>query len=103
IFGAIQMNSRAILLAGAAAGVFVASPAAAAEGDTTAPISTATEAGASDGSLPENAIIITARRRNEQAQEVPLAISVLDQRAINDTGSFSVYKLQQLTPTLQVY
>jgi len=97
------MNSRTLLLAGAAAGAFLASPAVAAESSTTAPLSTAAEAAASDGSLPENAIIITARRRNEQAQEVPLGITVLDQRAINDTGSSSVYKIQQLTPTLQVY
>src|SRR5690606_14788429 len=31
------------------------------------------------------------------------AIGVLDGRTINDTGAFSVYKIQQLTPTLQVY
>src|SRR3569833_2957505 len=52
---------------------------------------------------PENVIIITARRRSDLAQDVPIAIGVLDGRTINDTGAFSVYKIQQLTPTLQIY
>ncbi len=51
----------------------------------------------------EDAIIVTARRREETAQEVPLAIAVLDAKAINDTGAFSIYKVQQLAPSLQVY
>ncbi len=53
--------------------------------------------------VPENVIIITARRRQEAAQDVPLAIATLDGRTINETGSFNVQKLQQLAPTLQVY
>ena len=55
------------------------------------------------GNVPENVIIITARRREERSQEVPLAIATLDGRSINDTGAFSVQKIQQLAPTLQVY
>ena len=98
------MISRAILLAGAAAGALVAGPALAEEADdVAAAVSTATGDTAEDGNVPENVIIITARRRNEQAQEAPLAIAVLDGRTINDTGAFSVYKIQQLAPTLQVY
>jgi iron complex outermembrane receptor protein len=59
--------------------------------------------GAEDGAYPENVIIVTARRRAESSQEVPLAVSALDGRTINETGSFSVLKIQALTPTLQVY
>ena len=55
------------------------------------------------GNVPENVIIITARRRQEAAQDAPLAIAMLDGRTINETGSFNVQKLQQLAPTLQVY
>src|SRR5688572_10303472 len=55
------------------------------------------------GIAPENLIIVTARRREESSQDVPLAIATLDGRTINDTGAFSVQKLQQLAPTLQVY
>jgi iron complex outermembrane receptor protein len=104
------MNKRTLLLAGFAAVAFSPAPAWAAENDAPAPaaedVAADDQAGvdsASGPNLPENVIIITARRRNEQAQEVPLAISVLDERAINDTGSNSIYKVQQLTPTLQVY
>lgn len=51
----------------------------------------------------EYAIVVTARRRTESAQDVPLAISVIDAQQIDDTGSFNVARLQQLTPTLQFY
>ena len=53
--------------------------------------------------VPENVIIIQARRRSEAAQDVPIAIATLDARTLNDTGAFSVAKIQQLAPTLQVY
>jgi iron complex outermembrane receptor protein len=109
------MISRGTLLAGAAAGVLLVNPAFAADAEAAASDSAAVvgtadasgaaadDASASDGNAPQNVIIITARRRDEQAQNVPIAIGVLDGRAINDTGAFSVYKIQQLTPTLQVY
>ena len=48
-------------------------------------------------------IIVTARRRAETAQAVPLAISVVRGDSIEATGNFNVVKLQQLAPTLQVY
>ncbi|MYL99033.1 TonB-dependent receptor [Novosphingobium sp. FGD1] len=48
-------------------------------------------------------IVVTARRRIESSQEVPLAISVVGGEHIDSTGSFNVGRLQQLTPTLQFY
>lgn len=48
-------------------------------------------------------IVVTARRRNETSQDVPLAISVVGGDHIDATGSFNVGRLQQLTPTLQFY
>ena len=56
--------------------------------------------GASDRS---GEIFVTARRRQESSQDVPVAISVVGGEHIDATGSFNVGRLQQLTPTLQFY
>lgn len=50
-----------------------------------------------------NEIVVTARRRSETAQDVPIAISVVGGDQIDSTGSFNVGRLQQLAPTLQFY
>ncbi|PZU10932.1 TonB-dependent receptor [Sphingomonas sp.] len=52
---------------------------------------------------PSGDIIVSARRRSEVVQKVPLAIAVLDARAIDATGSFNVLKLTQIQPSLQFY
>lgn len=59
-------------------------------------------AGTGDTDAPEE-IIVTARRRNETAQDIPIAVSVVGGDQIDNTGSFNVGRLQQLTPTLQFY
>jgi len=48
-------------------------------------------------------IIVTARRREEQSQDIPLAISVVSGEQLDNTGAFNVGRLQQLTPTVQYY
>lgn len=48
-------------------------------------------------------ILVTARRREEQVQDVPLAISVINAAAVEQTGSYNLNRLQQLQPTLQFY
>jgi iron complex outermembrane recepter protein len=50
-----------------------------------------------------NDIIVTARRRSESVQDIPLAVSVIDARQLDETGAFNVNRLQQLAPTLQFY
>lgn len=48
-------------------------------------------------------IIVTARRRAEQVQDVPIPISVVGVKELDNTGSFNVARLAQLQPTLQFY
>jgi iron complex outermembrane recepter protein len=48
-------------------------------------------------------IIITARRRSESLQDVPVAVSVLGGEALERQGAFNVARLQQIQPTVQFF
>lgn len=48
-------------------------------------------------------LIITARRRVETAQNVPISISVVGGPQVEETGSFNVNRLKELVPTVQLY
>lgn len=48
-------------------------------------------------------IIVTARRRDEDAQDVPIALSVVGQAQLEATGNYALGQLQQLVPSLQVF
>jgi iron complex outermembrane receptor protein len=48
-------------------------------------------------------IVVTARRREERLQNVPIAVSVLSGDTISNTGAFNVNRLQTLQPALQFY
>ncbi|SIN88964.1 TonB-dependent receptor [Chitinophaga niabensis] len=50
-----------------------------------------------------NEISVTARRRNEKIQSVPIAISVVRGAAIEDAGAFNVNRVKELIPTVQLY
>ncbi|WBO23764.1 TonB-dependent receptor [Sphingomonas abietis] len=69
----------------------VAAPAPSADTHTTATTS-------DDGN-----IIVTARRREESLQKVPIAISAFGSKALAATGTFNVFKLTQLQPSLTLY
>jgi iron complex outermembrane receptor protein len=75
----------------------------AAPGEAPGASATPTAPEASEEPSRGDVIVVTARRRQETAQEVPLAISVIRGDSIEATGNFNVVKLQQLAPTLQVY
>lgn len=78
----------------------VALPAAA---DATAPADQEVTSVGTGAGAPEEEILVTARRRAEASQDVPLAISVVGGEHLDNTGAFNVGRLQQLTPTLQFY
>ena len=48
-------------------------------------------------------VVVTARRREEDVQSVPLAISVVGGDALEEQGIFNLNRLTQLQPTLQFY
>ena len=92
---------RNLLLGGVAAlvlGVLVGAPEACA--------ASAPEAldSASEGAFSAlDEVIVTARRRSEAAQDIPVAVSVLTAARIEDAGVFTVGRLQQLAPSFQYF
>ncbi|WP_010216955.1 TonB-dependent receptor [Sphingomonas sp. PAMC 26621] len=48
-------------------------------------------------------IVVTARRRVETIQSVPIAMSVIGGTALAETGTYNVNRLTQLQPSLQFY
>jgi iron complex outermembrane recepter protein len=51
----------------------------------------------------EGDLVVTARRRSESVQEVPIAVSVIGGAALVETGTYNVGRLTQLQPSLQFY
>jgi iron complex outermembrane receptor protein len=50
-----------------------------------------------------NEVVVTARRRSETAQSVPIPISVVSGDLIEDAGAFNVNRVKELVPTVQLY
>lgn len=48
-------------------------------------------------------VVVTARRRSETAQEVPIPISVISGAVVQEAGAFSVNRVKELVPTVQLY
>jgi iron complex outermembrane receptor protein len=94
----------ALLLAGQAAAATAATaepqqegaPPAAAAGPDAQPGATATAPASGE-------ILVTARRRAESVQRVPIAMSVVGGADIDKTGAFNVNRLQQQQPSLQFF
>jgi iron complex outermembrane receptor protein len=58
---------------------------------------------AEDAEAASAAIVVTARRREETAQDVPIALSVVDNSQLEATGNFTLGQIQQLVPSLQIF
>ncbi len=48
-------------------------------------------------------VVVTARRRSESVQKVPIAVSVIGESALAETGTYNVSRLTQIQPSLQFY
>lgn len=85
--------AKKILMGGVALTVLIAGSAHAQQ--AAAPATTTAKGGLQD-------IIVTARRRSESAQTVPVAVSVVSSAALEQHQVLNAYQLVNLTPSLQV-
>jgi len=52
---------------------------------------------------PIEEVTVSARRREESAQDVPIPVSVVSGQLITDVGAFNVNRIKELVPTVQLY
>lgn len=48
-------------------------------------------------------VVVTARRRNETVQQVPIPIAVVSGELIEDAGAFNVNRVKEIVPSVQLY
>src|SRR6218665_2660470 len=48
-------------------------------------------------------VVVTARRRDEKAQDIPIPIAVLSGAKVAESGSFNVNRVKELVPSVQLY
>lgn len=95
-------GTHILLRTGAAALALFASGQAFAD-DVAAPETPAADAPAAEGADAQSPeITVTARRRKEAAQDVPVALSVVSEDTLTKTGNFTLTQIQQLVPSFQV-
>ncbi|KQZ62584.1 TonB-dependent receptor [Sphingopyxis sp. Root1497] len=97
-------DHRLKLLLGAAV-AWHAVPAAATEAaaDAATIVDGEASAEAAGDSYDGSEIIVSARRRDESAQNVPIALSVVGADTLEKTGNYTLTQVQQLVPSLQVF
>jgi iron complex outermembrane recepter protein len=54
-----------------------------------------------DGLLSQ--VVVTARRREETAQQIPIPVSVVHGELIEDAGAFNVNRVKEIVPSVQLY
>lgn len=65
-------------------------------------VSMAQEAAPQDGANTVEDVVVTARRRDEQLKDVPIAVSALGEERLEQTGASDITALQQQTPNATV-
>src|SRR5690606_2777191 len=46
---------------------------------------------------------VTSRRRREQLQDIPIPVSLVRSEAIEDAGAFTVSRIKEMVPSVQLY
>ncbi len=54
-------------------------------------------------SSADDTIIVTARRREESLQDVPIAVSVFSEKQLTSTGTYNIGRIAQIQPVIQYY
>ena len=85
------IRSRALLLSGCAGMALFAVPAAAQDGEN---------ASAADEVTEGNGIIVTARRREERLQDVPLSVTALSGEQLEQQGVLEITQVAQSVPNI---
>ncbi|WP_017664179.1 TonB-dependent receptor plug domain-containing protein [Porphyrobacter sp. AAP82] len=98
------LSRKALLLTSAAASLAIGSAAHAAE---TVPATALAEgavdaAGTAEADTGNTIVVTGVRRRDEDVQTIPVAISVIDAGTIEDAGINQLGDFQQLVPSLKV-
>ena len=93
-----RRTRKAHFLTGATAALLLFSGQTAAQ--TTGPAALADSEARGTGDDSE--IVITARRRDERAQDVPIALTAVSGETLERTGAISITQIAQLTPTLVI-
>jgi|CXWL01.1.fsa_nt_gi iron complex outermembrane receptor protein len=95
-----------VLLLALAGWLFVGGlPASAQTGQDPAPVATAAAEEADEAPVAggQEEIVVTARKREENVQDVPVAVSVLTGAAMEDKGASDITELQAEVPNLSIY
>ncbi|MFT3681394.1 MAG: TonB-dependent receptor [Ferruginibacter sp.] len=56
-----------------------------------------------DAIFHKDTIVITSRRRREILQDVPIPITVIGGKQVDDAGAFNVNRVKELIPSVQLY
>ncbi|MDB5706771.1 MAG: TonB-dependent receptor [Sphingomonas bacterium] len=100
-FAALAGAAPLALLAQAATAQTAAAGQQLASNDVRAP-DVAPGAAEGDGDVGAD-VVVTARRRSERAQDVPIALSVVNEESLRARGDYTLGTIQQSVPSLQVF
>ncbi len=69
---------------------------------TAAPADEGVVEGTASGTTADTEIVVTSRRREERAQDVPIALTAVSGETLDRTGAVNLTQIAQLTPTLVI-
>jgi iron complex outermembrane receptor protein len=94
---------RTALFTTATVSLVSALPAHAADNAVTAAENEAAEAETAEAPYGDAIVVTASRRRDERAQDVPIALSVVSAASLERRGDFTLGQIQQQVPSLQVF